>query len=136
MNTYRRITKTLATIAVGALVGTTGVAVASSATTNPYEPAVKRPDLPGRTLTIPRRPCADVNDYDWCVYDARREPVLKDDEGNVLLDDQGEPVKRGGWSYWAYTRPAAQPGTEYACITYLDWRYNRANGGCGLVTTD
>lgn len=101
-----------------------GMAMASRAAANGNDPAAKRPDMPGRTLTIPRRPCADQQDYNWCYWDAQRN--------QAFLDDQGNPFVGGTHSYWAYTTASPVADTQRVCITYLNWRYNKQHGGCAL----
>ena len=47
---------TIAAILIAGGLTALGTAVANA--DNPYDPALKRPPLPGRTMTVPRRPCA------------------------------------------------------------------------------
>ena len=125
----------IAALTAALVVGTTGtVAVANS-----LPPADPTPPLPGRTVKIPTRPCVDANDYDWCYWDARRNPAYADFVLDPVTGEKvytGEVVKASTRSYWAYSVPGPQPGTEYVCITYLPRGYDKDFGGCGLVTTN
>lgn len=123
----KRIIVTLATAVAAATLSIPVAAVAGSS--NGYEPAMKRPSMPGRTVKIPRRPCAGPQDFNWCYWDAQRNQAYID-------PNTGEPFVGGTHSYWAYSTPGTQEGTERVCITYLNHRYNKQYGGCALQTVN